>query len=93
MNWGNMQGKLTAQNLDDMARDILEIKSFVLEEKEKISVVDTKLGLLNHLLSDTEEIKEAVIAAAKKTELRLAKLEELLSQTQKLRKKAPRISP
>lgn len=93
MNWGNMQGKLTAQNLDDMARDLLELKSSVLEEKEKISVVDTKLGLLNHLLTDVEEIKEAVANVAKKTELRLEKLEELIRQTQKLKKRAPGISP
>ena len=33
LNWGNMQQKLTADNLDDMAQDLLKIKSGILEEK------------------------------------------------------------
>ena len=74
MNWGNMQGKLTEQNIDDMAKDLLELQSSLLEEKEKIYVVATKLGLLDHLLTDTEEINSEVSIAEKKTELRLAKL-------------------
>ena len=93
MNWGNLQGKLTAQNLDNMAQDLLQIKSSVINEKEQISVVETKLGILNHLLQDTEEIKQAMAAAANKIELRLAKLEELISQTQKLKKRTRGISP
>ena len=64
-----------------MDQDLLELKTSVLKEKEQISMVETKIGLLNHLLQDNEEIKQAVEAAAKKTKLRLTKLEELLSQT------------
>ena len=65
----------------------LKIKSSVSAEKDKIAMISTKLELLNHLLSDSEDIKEAVAKAANKIERRLAKLEELLSQTQKLNKR------
>ena len=37
---------MTAQNLDDMAYDLLVLKKIVAEEKEKISLIETKLGLL-----------------------------------------------
>ena len=56
-------------------------------------MVETKLELMNHLLADTEEIKEAIAKAADKIERRLAKLEELISQTSELKKKAPKLSP
>ena len=32
-NWGNMQHKMTAQNIDDMACDLMNIKSSIVEEK------------------------------------------------------------
>ena len=67
-NRGNMQHNLTAQNLDDMARDILEIKSSVSVEKDAVAMVTTKLELLNHLLSDSQDIKDAVAKAADKIE-------------------------
>ena len=38
-NWGNLQHKHTAQNLDDMALDLLQIKGSILEEKEKVSLI------------------------------------------------------
>ena len=65
----------------------------VVEEKEKISLVETKLGLLDHLLKDSTEMKEAVEKAADKSERRLAKLEELLTQTQELKKKVLGVNP
>ena len=34
-NWSNMQQKMTAQNLDDMAYDLLDLKKIIVEEKEK----------------------------------------------------------
>ena len=51
---------MTAQNLDYMAYDLLVIQKMVVEEKEKISLVETKLGLLDHLLKDSAEMKEAI---------------------------------
>ena len=84
---------MTAKNLDDMAYDLLVLKKMVVEEKEKISLVETKLGLLDHLLKDSEEMKEAVEKAADKSERRLAKLEELLTQAQELKKKVPGVNP
>ena len=92
-NWSNMQQKMTAQNLDDMAFDLLVLKKMAVEEKEKISLVETKLGLLGHLLKDSTEMKEVVEKAANKTERRLAKLEELLTQTQEVKKKFPGVNP
>ena len=92
-NWSNMQHKMTTQNLDDMAYDLLALKKIIVEEKEKITLVETKLGLLDHLLKDSAEMKEAVEKAADKTECRLAKLEELLTQTQELKKKVPGVNP
>ena len=62
-----MQHKMTAQNLDDMAYDLLDIKNTIIEEKEKIALVETKLGLMDHLLNDSAEIKEAVNKDADKT--------------------------
>ena len=88
-----MQHKMTAQNLDDMAYDLLALKNIIIEEKEKITLVETKLGLLDHLLKYFAEMKEAVEKAADKTERRLAKLEELLTQTQELKKKVPGLTP
>ena len=41
-NWGNMQSKMTAQNIDDIALDLLNIKSSIIEEKEKVAMVETK---------------------------------------------------
>ena len=52
-NWNNMQHKMTAQNLDDMAHDLLALKKIIVEEKEKINLVETKLGLLDHLLKNS----------------------------------------
>ena len=49
-NWGNLQHALTTKNLDDMAQDILSLKENMLEEKEKLSEVSTKLELVQHLL-------------------------------------------
>ena len=84
---------MTAQNLDDMANDLLALKKIIVEEKEKIGLVETKLGLLDHLLNDSAKIKEAVEKDADKIERRLEKLEELLTQTQELKKKVPGLSP
>ena len=69
-----MQQKMTAQNLDDMAYDLLSLKKIIVEEKQKIGLVETKLGLLDHILNDSTEIKEATEKAADKTERRLEKL-------------------
>ena len=66
-NWSNMQHKMTAQNIDDMAYDLMDIKKTIVEEKEKIALVETKLGLMDHLLNDSAEIKEVVNKAADKT--------------------------
>ena len=84
---------MTTQNLDDMDYDLLVFKKIVVEEKEKISLVETKLGLLDHLLKDSAEMKEAVEKAAYKIERRLAKLEEILTQTQELKKKVSGVNP
>ena len=88
-----MQHKMTAQNLEDMAYDLLVLKKIVVEEKEKISLIETKLALLDNLLKDSVEMKEAVEKSADKTTRRLAKLEELLTQTQELKKKVPGVNP
>ena len=80
---------MTAQNLDDNAYDLLSLKKIIVEEKEKIALVETKLGLLDHLLKDSVEMKEAVEKATDKTERRLAKLEEILTQTQEVKNKVP----
>ena len=88
-----MQHKMTAQNIDDMACDLINIKSSIVEEKQNIALVETKLGLMDHILTDSVEIKEAVSKTADKIEQRLAKLEELLGQTQELKKKVPGLSP
>ena len=88
-----MQHKMTAQNIDDMAYDLMDIKNTIVEKKEMIALVETKLGLMDHLLNDYAEIKEAACKATDKTERRLAKLEELLGQTQELKKKVPGLNP
>ena len=49
--------------------------------------------MIDHLLKDSAEMKEAVEKAADKTARRLAKLEELLTQTQELKKKVPGVNP
>ena len=51
-----------------MAYDLLNIKKTIVEEKEKIALVETKLGLMDHLPKDSAEIKEAVYKAVDKTE-------------------------
>ena len=58
------------------------------EEKKKIEAITAKLGLLDHLLHDSTEIKIAMEIAATKTDKRLALLEELLTKTEKLKKKS-----
>ena len=75
-----------------MAYDLMDIKNTIVEEKEKIALVETKLGLIDHLVDDSAAIKEVVCKVADKIERRLAKLEELLGQTQELRKKVPSLS-
>ena len=70
-----MQHKMTTQNIDNMAYDLLDIKNTIVEEKEKIALIETKLGLMDHLLNDSTEIKQAVCKAADKIEQILAKLE------------------
>ena len=92
-NWGNFQHQLTAKNLDDMALDLLQIKGTILEEKDKISAVETKLELIDHLLSDSSEIKTAVVQAAEKIEKILEKIEELIMQNENLKKRVPQVSP
>ena len=67
-NWGNMQSKMTAQNIDDMACDLMNIKSSIVEEKQKIAIVETKLGLMDHILTDSAEIKEEIAKATDKIE-------------------------
>ena len=63
------------------------------EEKEQIFAVEAKLGLIDHLLSDTTEIKDVVSKAADRIERRLQKIEELLLTSEKLKKKkAPEVS-
>ena len=52
---------MTAQNLDDMAFDLLVLKKMAVEEKEKISLVETKLGFADHLLKDSVEMKKLQI--------------------------------
>ena len=56
-------------------------------------MVETKLGLIDHLLADSAAIKEAVAKDADKTERRLDKLEELISQNHELKKRVPGLSP
>ena len=58
-NWGNMQHKLTAQNLDDVTQDIIFLKTQMEKEKQKIKAITTKLGLLDHLLHDSAKIKNS----------------------------------
>ena len=48
-----MQQKLTAQNLDDIAQDIIFLKTQMAEEKQKIESITIKLELLNHFLHDS----------------------------------------
>ena len=88
-NWGNLQNKLTAKNLDEVALDLLKLRSAMSEEKDQISAAESKLGLIDHLLSDTTEIKDVVSKAADRIERRLQKIEELLAASEKLEKKAP----
>ena len=88
-----MQQKLTAENIDDMASDLQNIKHSIIEEKQKNAMVETKLGLIDHLLTDSATIKEVVAKVADKTERRLDRLEELISQTHELKKKVPSLSP
>ena len=92
-NWGNLQHKLTAQNLDDMALDLMQIKNSILDEKDKVSLLETKMDLLSHLLSDSEEIKTVVSAAAVKIEKRLERIEELIVQMTNLKARVPKVSP
>ena len=82
-----MQQKLTAQNLDDIAQDIIFLKTQMAKEKEKIESITTKLELLNHLLHDSTEIKIAVEIVATKTDKRLVVLEELLTKTKTLKRR------
>ena len=81
-----------AQNLDDIAQDIIFLKTQMAEEKQKIEAITTKLGLLDHLLHDSIEIKIAVEIAATKTDKRLAVLEQLLTKTETLKKKSHVVS-
>ena len=83
---------MTAKNLDDVDLDILKLRSAMTEEKEQISAVEAKLGLIDHLLSDTVEIKTAGSKTADRIERRLQKIEELLAANKKLKKKAPEVS-
>ena len=83
---------MTAENLDEMDREILKIKAIIVEEKEKITMVETKLELVCHLLADSDEIKNAVAKASEKTELRLQKIEEMIELTTRLKKKATKPS-
>ena len=83
---------MTAQNLDDVAQDIIFLKTQMAEEKQKIEAITAKLGLLDHLLHDSTEIKIAVEIAATKTNKRLAVLEELLTKTEKIKKKSHTIN-
>ena len=48
---------------------------------------------MDHLLTDTDEIKVAVAKATENIEMRLAKLEELISQTRKIKQRTPVLSP
>ena len=83
-----MQHKLTAQNLDDISQDIIFLKTQMAEEIQKIEAITAKLGLLDHLLHDSTEIKIAVEIATTKIDKRLAVLEELLTKTEKIKKKS-----
>ena len=58
------------------------------EEKQKIEAIIAKLGLLDHLLHDSTEIKIAMEIAPTKFDKRLAVVEELLTKTEKLKKKS-----
>ena len=58
------------------------------EEKQKIEAIIAKLGLLDHLLHDSTEIKIAMEIAATKSDKRLAVLEEILTKTEKLKRKS-----
>ena len=63
-----------------MATDLLQIKSSILEEKEKVSLLETKMELMNHLLADSEDIKLVVSQAATKIEKRLEAIEAIIKQ-------------
>ena len=56
-------------------------------------MVKTKLGLIDHILTDSAEIKEAVAKATDKIERRLARIEELIVQTKELKKRNPGLGP
>ena len=83
-----MQQKLTAQNLDDIAQDIIFLKTQMEKEKQKIEAITTNIGLLDHLLHDSTKIKIVVEIAATKIDKRLAVLEELLTKTETLKRKS-----
>ena len=76
-----------------MALDLLQIKNSILDEKDKVSLLETKMDLLSHLLSDSEEIRTTVSAATVKIEKRLEKIEELIVQMTNLKAKVPKVSP
>lgn len=62
------------------------------DEHDKISMLQTKLDLLYHLLHDTEEIKNAINTSYDKTEKRMNVLGKLLTKTQVLKKKTGSVS-
>ena len=70
--------------------DLLQIKKTVLDEKQQVSIVETKI---DHSLSDSTEIKSAVIKAAEKIEKRLEEIEELLNKITDLKPKVLVVSP
>ena len=92
-NWANLQHKLTAQNLDDMALDLMQIRNSILDEKDKVSLLETNMDLLNHLLSDSEEIKNVVSTTTVKIEKRLERIEELIVQMTNIKTKVPKVIP
>ena len=60
MNYGNLQHQLTSQYLDDITADIVLLKHKEKQEQEKIVVLETKM---DHMLHDSEEIKNVIITA------------------------------
>ena len=58
LNYNNYQQQLTFQNIDDITLDIMLLKQKDQIDKEHIALLEAKI---DHLLSDQEEVKNAII--------------------------------
>jgi hypothetical protein len=85
-NYGNLQHRMTATNIDDITLDILQLKKFVQYEQTQISLLNAKLDIIHHIVKDTEKIKQAMDIVATKLEKRLDSLGTMMVRDQDLRK-------